>query len=63
MRHTIGHGSYGESVLIYGPTPDDVEFEIMEYQAEHPDAIAGPIVLRVTGDYGACVDNTKRSGA
>lgn len=54
MTHTIPHGRFGESVLITGPQPDYVDFEIMEYQADKPRAVFYPCVLRVTGEYGAC---------
>lgn len=55
MIHTISHGVYGESVLISGPTPDDVAYDVMEYEASHPGAEVGPTVPRVTGEYGAFV--------
>lgn len=53
MIHVISHGALGESVLITEPTEDEAAFAILEYCAEHPGAVFGPNVPRVTGDWGA----------
>lgn len=55
MIHVISHGRHGESRLLTEPDEAEAEFAVMELLAAEPDAVAGPVVLRVTGDYGAHV--------
>lgn len=49
MIHTISHGRFGASLLIYAATDAEVEIEVAAYLAAHPTAEFGPNVPRKAG--------------
>lgn len=50
--HRTSHGAFGiDSVTLAESTEADVQWSLMEFQAEHPSSTFGPVHLAVTGEW------------
>lgn len=60
----VDHGALGKTAHVYAPTEAEAEFEVAWVLMQHPAADFGPVVERVTGEFGAfghgLVDGTRK---